>query len=75
MLIPKRPPKPVPWYALPDRLKPRRIRWWVWILVALAFPAGLLLPVYASVWVLLFILVVIRYSDRLPPAAKREGDP
>jgi hypothetical protein len=70
----KRPPKPVPWYGLPDRLKPHRTRWWVWLLVAIAFPAGLLLPVYVSVWVLLFILVVIRYSDRLPPAAEREGE-
>jgi hypothetical protein len=68
VMTPTDPPHPE-W--LPP--KPRRSRWWFWLLVPVAPVAGYLLPVPVAVWIILMLLVVIRYSDRVPPAAERDG--
>ncbi len=59
-MIPTDPPHPD--WIQPE---PRRSRRWFWLLVPVAPVAGYLLPAYVVVALILFILVVIRYSDRV----------
>ncbi len=51
----------------PDWLppEPRRSQWWLWLLVPLAPVAGYLLPWTMVAMLIVFILVVIRYSERV----------
>ncbi len=65
-MIPTEPPHP-DW--LPP--KPRRSRWWFWLFVPVAPYAAYILPTYVGVALILFILVVIRYSDRAPEQRDR----
>ncbi len=50
----------------PDWIQPesRRSRWWLWLFVPPAPFAAWILPTYVVVALIVFILLVIRYSDR-----------
>ncbi len=52
--------------------EPRRSRWWLWLLVPVAPVAGYLLPIPVAVWILLMLLLVMRYSTRVPAQGDRE---
>ena len=41
---------------------PRR-RWWVWLLVVIAFPAALWLPLGVSIVFLGFLILVVCFGD------------